>query len=186
MKKSAVFTRKGPQRSSARRGAVTTIELPRQLWQQIDRWRREDGAKTRSEAIRRLLAQALASHPARRIGAEFAAKASDLAGQAIDRLADSSATKEEQAKRKRRLIKGPREFRTARRQSPNLTEPAFSRTGVVVPRCCPARRFTHENRTDRKVPCGERTVEYRLQRLGEIGITAPPVFYAGAAVDVVH
>ena len=117
MKKSAVITRKGPQRPSARRDVVTTIELPRRLWQQIDRWRREDGAKTRSEAIRRLVTQALGSDPARRIGAKFAAKASDLAGQAIDRLADSSATKKDQAKRKRRLIKGPREFRTARRKA---------------------------------------------------------------------
>jgi hypothetical protein len=116
MKKSAVFTRKGPRRRSAGRDVVTPNELPRQLWQQIDRWRREHGAVTRSEAMRRLLAQALASDSARRVSAKFAAKASDLAGQAIDRLADSSATKEEQAKRKRRLIKGPREFQTARRK----------------------------------------------------------------------
>ena len=117
MKKSAVFPRKRPRRRGARLDVVTPNELPRQLLQQIDRWRREDGARTRSEAIRRLVTQALGSDPARRIGAKFAAKGSDLAGQAIDRLADSSATKKEQAKRKRRLIKGPREFRTARRKA---------------------------------------------------------------------
>jgi hypothetical protein len=60
------------------------------------------------------LAQALGTDPGRQISRKFAAKASDLAGQAIDRLADPSATKEEQAKRKGRLIEGPRELRTER------------------------------------------------------------------------
>jgi hypothetical protein len=38
-----------------------------------------------------------------------------LAGQALDRLADQSVTSTEQAKRKRRLIKGPRELRATGR-----------------------------------------------------------------------
>jgi hypothetical protein len=79
--------------------------------QQIDRWQREHGVKTRSDAICRLLKQALGADPGRRISRKFAAKASDLAGQVIDRLTDPSATTEEQANRKRRLIKGPRGFR---------------------------------------------------------------------------
>jgi hypothetical protein len=103
--------------SQRRADVVTPNELPRQLWQQIDRWRREHGVVTRSDAMRRLLAQALASDSATTVTAKFAAKASDLAGEAIDRLADSTASKNEQAKRKRRLIKGPREFRTARRKA---------------------------------------------------------------------
>jgi len=129
MKKSAVFPRKRPRRRSTRSDVVTPNELPRQLLQQIDRWRREHGAVTRSEAMRRLLAQALASASARRISAKFAAKASDLAGEAIDRLADSSVTKNEQAKRKRRLIKGPREFRTARRKARIWPRQRSSETG---------------------------------------------------------
>jgi hypothetical protein len=95
---------------------VTAVRLPRTTWEQIDLWRREHGAKTRSEAVRVLLQQALATDPGRPVSREFAAKASDLAGQAIDRLADPSATTEEQAKRKRRLIKGPQEFRPERRK----------------------------------------------------------------------
>src|SRR5215510_4577098 len=40
-----------------------------------------------------------------------AAKARAMAGQEIDRLSDPSATEEERQRRKRRLLKGPKEFR---------------------------------------------------------------------------
>src|SRR5436305_9175249 len=43
-----------------------------------------------------------------------AAKASEMAGEAIDRLGDPLATEEERQLRKRRLIKGPQEFRDIR------------------------------------------------------------------------
>ena len=43
-----------------------------------------------------------------------AAKASEMAAQEIDRLIDPSAPDEEQQRRKRRLIKGPKEFRDVR------------------------------------------------------------------------
>lgn len=115
METSATVARKRPRDRRAGRDALTTIKLPRTVWGQIDRWRREHGAKTRSEAIQRLLEQALGTDPGQRTSRKLVAKASDLAGRVIDRLADRSATGEEQAKRKRRLIKGPREFRTARR-----------------------------------------------------------------------
>jgi hypothetical protein len=42
------------------------------------------------------------------------AKASELAAQEIDRLVDPSAPNEERQRRKRRLIKGPKEFREFR------------------------------------------------------------------------
>ena len=42
-------------------------------------------------------------------------KAANMAGQEIDRLGDQTATREERARRKRRLIKGPREFRDIRK-----------------------------------------------------------------------
>ena len=41
--------------------------------------------------------------------------AANLAGQVIDGLADRSATSEERESRKRRLLKGPKEFRNMRR-----------------------------------------------------------------------
>ena len=43
------------------------------------------------------------------------AKAAMMAGREIDRLGDQTATREERARRKRRLIKGPREFRDIRK-----------------------------------------------------------------------
>ena len=42
-------------------------------------------------------------------------KAADLAGEVIDQHADRSATSEQRESRKRRLLKGPREFRDMRR-----------------------------------------------------------------------
>src|SRR5215470_4614077 len=43
-----------------------------------------------------------------------AAKARAMAGREIDRLSDPSATEEERQRRKRRLLKGPKEFRDVR------------------------------------------------------------------------
>jgi hypothetical protein len=39
-----------------------------------------------------------------------------MAGQEIDRLGDQAATGEQRASRKRRLIRGPKEFRDMRRK----------------------------------------------------------------------
>ena len=47
-----------------------------------------------------------------------AAKALEMAGQEIDRLSDPSATDEERQRRKRRLLKGPKEFRDVRGNRP--------------------------------------------------------------------
>ena len=45
-------------------------------------------------------------------------RSSQMASEAIDRLGDKSASVKEQARRKRRLIKGPPEFREMRGQKP--------------------------------------------------------------------
>jgi hypothetical protein len=47
-----------------------------------------------------------------------AREASEMAGQEIDRLGDPLATDEERQRRKRKLIKGPKEFRYIRRNRP--------------------------------------------------------------------
>jgi len=54
-----------------------------------------------------------------------AAKASEMAGEEIDRLGDPLATEEERQLRKRRLIKGPQEFRDIRIN--RAKEPGISR-----------------------------------------------------------
>ena len=47
-----------------------------------------------------------------------AAKAREMASQEIERLSDPSATDEERQRRKRRLLKGPKEFRDVRDNRP--------------------------------------------------------------------
>jgi hypothetical protein len=49
---------------------------------------------------------------------EDVAKALDLADQQIDKLSDQSVTAAEREARKRRLLKGPREFRDIRGDLP--------------------------------------------------------------------
>jgi hypothetical protein len=69
----------------------------------------------RSEAIRRLVELGLTVKPkARPRAASQRDRARELAGKAIDKMADAGASNDDQAGRKRRLIKGPEEFRQAR------------------------------------------------------------------------
>jgi hypothetical protein len=85
----------------------------------VEKWR----AKQRpipgvSEAIRQLVRQALSSAKAGGKRSRAASNnASLMAGRAIDRLADKSASDEEQASRKKRLLQGPKEFREMRAKS---------------------------------------------------------------------
>jgi hypothetical protein len=103
-------------RVTERRQLKKTVGLDSAMIQAIESWRaRQKPVPSVSEAIRQLVEMGLASAPrtARR-GKKTAAKASELAGEMIDWLSDKSAPAEERAKRKRRLIKGPSEFREMR------------------------------------------------------------------------
>jgi hypothetical protein len=79
----------------------------------IDRWRqKQKDQPSRAEAIRQLVERALATAaPSAPAKAGSRRKAAELAGQAIDSLGDQTATVEERAHRKHRLIKGPHGFR---------------------------------------------------------------------------
>ena len=75
--------------------------------------------KKAPEAIRRLVELGLAG--AKKFAApsqHTRAKAKKFAAEQIDRMGNSTATAEEQASRKRRLLKGPEEFREARVDRP--------------------------------------------------------------------
>ena len=87
---------------------------------EIDSWRRKQGDQpSRPESIRRLVELALASaQPIARLSKKATAKATELAAQAIDRVGDETAPIEEREKRKRRLLKGPPEFREIRDDLP--------------------------------------------------------------------
>jgi hypothetical protein len=101
----------------------TSIHLslsPGQL-HEVDGWVTQQPDKpSRPEAIRRLLWMALASEKGMTSlpRKKTAAKASELAGATIDQLGDKSAQDHERAKRKRRLLKGPSEFRDIRDDLP--------------------------------------------------------------------
>jgi hypothetical protein len=70
---------------------------------------------SRPQAIQRLVELGLAAlRPAGRTNSRHRAKALDLAGEQIDKLIDASAPQEERERRKRRLLKGPKEFRDIR------------------------------------------------------------------------
>jgi hypothetical protein len=72
---------------------------------------------SRPEAIRRLVERALIAEPsAPRARSKGAPKAAEMASHEINKLGDKSATDEERATRKRRLISGPKEFRGIRRK----------------------------------------------------------------------
>jgi hypothetical protein len=96
---------------------VTAIRLSDGLRARVDAWAaKQEGEPKRSEAIRRLVEIGLESAPmGRRTSKKTADTAASLAGEMVDYLADPSATDEQRAKRKRRLLKGPPEFREMRR-----------------------------------------------------------------------
>jgi hypothetical protein len=96
------------------------MRVPTSFVAAVDQWRRKQkDLPARAEAIRRLVELGLAgSRPMGRRSAKATAKAVDLAGKQIDKLSDASATAEERHQRKRRLLKGPTEFRHIRGDLP--------------------------------------------------------------------
>jgi hypothetical protein len=91
-----------------------TIRMPELLIVEADAWATSN-EMTRSEAIRRLIEIGLKAAPALRENVLSAGPtARDLAAAQIDRMVDADASADEQAVRKRRLLKGPPEFRDSR------------------------------------------------------------------------
>jgi Arc/MetJ-type ribon-helix-helix transcriptional regulator len=95
---------------------VSAVRLPDDLTEEIDSWARKHDTASRSEAIRRLVELGLkaktAEKPVRRPGRRR--RAQELAAEAIDKLGDSAASTDERDERRRRLTKGPSEFRKHR------------------------------------------------------------------------
>jgi len=90
------------------------VRLHRPAMAALDRWIKSQGEPrpSRPEAIRRLVEWGLAgAQPAAPSSTKTVAKASEMASREIDHLRDQSVPFAEQEKRKRRLIKGPKEFR---------------------------------------------------------------------------
>ena len=109
--------RKKRGRPATGQDPVVPVRLPPEIIKKIDHWgaKQPEPARSRSEAIRRLVETALAKAEAARTGR---VKSAQLAGQTIDVITDPAAAPEERAKRKRRLLKGPKEFRDLRGDAP--------------------------------------------------------------------
>jgi hypothetical protein len=106
-------------RPATGRDPVSAIRLSPDLIATIDKWAARNDVSSRSEAIRRLVEVGLGeAPPVQRRSRKAASKASDLAGKQIDNIGDPSATDEERQQRKRRLLKGPKEFRDIRANLP--------------------------------------------------------------------
>jgi hypothetical protein len=130
MTKKTVISKKRRGPPATGKGTPVVVRLQPDRMAALDGWiaAQDDPRPSRPEAIRRLVELGLggsrsapgiamvplAAHPkpGRR------GRASEMASQEIDKIGDPSATDEERHQRKRRLIKGPREFREMRSDLP--------------------------------------------------------------------
>jgi hypothetical protein len=122
----SVMAKKATRKRGPGRPPTTGIGVPvllrchERFLTAVDRWRaKQEGNVSRPDAIRRLAEFGLSgTQPMRQRSPKAAAKAFELAGEQIDKLIDPSATAEERQQRKRRLLKGPGEFRDLRSDLP--------------------------------------------------------------------
>jgi hypothetical protein len=85
----------------------------------VDKWRaKQEDKPSRAEAIRRLVEIGLTVTPKTRPTERARVRAAELAVKAIDKIGDPTAHPEEHAQRRRRLTKGPEEFREVRVDRP--------------------------------------------------------------------
>jgi hypothetical protein len=107
--------KRGPPSQGGRK-PPQLVRMDEPLISAIDRWReKHDDSPSRPEAIRRLVALGLAvKHKMKPPSAAIAARAKELAAKAIDKMSDGKASADDQSHRKRRLLKGPEEFRESR------------------------------------------------------------------------
>jgi len=126
MKPSTINSAKKSKRGRpAVESEAINVRMTSDALKSLDDWRRDqDDLPGRPEAIRRLVELGLAG--AKKFAApsqQTRAKAKKFAAEQIDRMGNSTATAEEQASRKQRLLKGPEEFREARVDRPKAKRP---------------------------------------------------------------
>jgi hypothetical protein len=119
MKRQSVITQKKKRRGPppTGKGELLGVRIHPPQLAALDGWiAQQPDEPTRPEAVRRLLDLALAQSSDQ--FAQAAQKASEIAARTADRLVDKSMSPAEQERRKRVLIKGPREFRNIREDQP--------------------------------------------------------------------
>jgi hypothetical protein len=116
MKKSINDNQKRRGRPATGTAPLVGVRMTPEFQKPIRAWAKaQDDGPSMAEAIRRLVELGLAG--AKKFAApsqQTRAKAKKFAAEQIDRMGNSTATAEEQASRKQRLLKGPEEFRKAR------------------------------------------------------------------------
>jgi hypothetical protein len=118
MKKSIKVAPKKRGRPGTGKDPHMAARMPPTLIAEVEAWAAANDT-SRSDAFRRLVEIGLGSVKVARAQKRIdSPTARDLAAAQIDRLADSGAPAEEQASRKRHLLKGPEEFREARIDRP--------------------------------------------------------------------
>ena len=115
-KSNKVIPKKKRGRPATGKDPITALRLPPTLLAAVEAWaKKQVDDPNRSEAMRRLVEIGLGSAKiARGQKRSDSPTARDLAAAQIDRLTDLAAPADEQAHRKRRLLKGPEEFREVR------------------------------------------------------------------------
>jgi hypothetical protein len=124
MKKSIkVDQKKKRGRPATGRGLLVSSRIPEPIVGTVDAWALQNET-TRSDAIRRLveigLKAAPTSKPARSTSNNL--RAQELAARAIEKLTNPATSPDERAQRRRRLTKGPPEFRDDRVDLPKVNK----------------------------------------------------------------
>jgi hypothetical protein len=120
MNRQTVITKKRRGPAPTGKGTLVGVRLQPERLVAVDAWIAKQAAPmTRPEAIRAMLDAVLvivAKEPGEKPAKKAArsARATELAAKAIDGMIDPSAPPEERAQRRRRLTKGPPEFREDR------------------------------------------------------------------------
>jgi hypothetical protein len=100
-------------------GELIGVRLQPAQLSALDAWARSQAdSPSRPEAIRRLLAGVLGGERVGQPRHHGARQASDLASREVEHVKDRLASADDQAHRKRALIRGPKEFREIRGDQP--------------------------------------------------------------------
>jgi len=103
-------------RPATGRDPVTAIRLSEKFRAAVDKWAaKQDDKPPRSEAVRRLVELGLTvKTKSKQAPVERATRARELAVKAIEKISDPLASQEERTQRRRRITRGPQEFREDR------------------------------------------------------------------------
>jgi hypothetical protein len=119
-----VHPKKRRGRPATGKDPLVSARLQPVLIAEVEAWASTNEV-SRSEAIRRLVELGLTVKTKERPKSEDTKqrqetkqRARELAGAAVDEMTDTTASPENQANRKRQLIKGPEEFQNVRRDRP--------------------------------------------------------------------